>query len=187
MYDNKVGELRTTSGQRPMLLYMYTISIQGIKVRVVTIIPTGSHPQPSNPCPRHISTPSPYCQCFSPQHTTHSMGCVTVTRMDPITPAYVHAASFGPTRVPAYLHGLHQYKDPTSVHQKVSLVIKYLRHPIILLLPHHEDPDYLCKPDIHQHPYAPWGPKIPDMKAELAQQSILLKPSLLPCWVLVQP
>jgi len=67
-------------------------------------------------------------------------------------------------------------KTLTNVHQKVSLVIKYLHCPIVLLLPHHEDPDYLCKPDIHQHPYAPWGPKIPDMKAESAQQSISLKP-----------
>ena len=74
------------------------------------------------------------------------MGHVTITRLDPVTPAYVHAASFGPTWVPAYLHGLHQYIDPTNVHQKVSLVIKYLCHPITLLLPHCENLAYCVSP-----------------------------------------
>jgi len=65
---------------------------------------------------------------------------------DPVTPAYVHATSFGPTWVSAYLHGLYQYKDLTNVHQKVNLVIKYLHRPIILLLHRCEDLAYHVSP-----------------------------------------
>jgi len=60
-------------------------------------------PEPKT-CPD--SWPAP--PAFQPSsRTTHRTDRVTVTCLDPVTPAHVHAASWGPTGVRAYLHGLH--------------------------------------------------------------------------------
>ena len=98
------------------------------------------------------------CAWGTPRLLVHTAG-VSALGVWRVTWAVLPSRAWTPSHQPMYMwppwgpHGslltymdYTRIKDPTNVYQKVSLVIKYLHHPITLLSPHCEDLTHCASP-----------------------------------------